>query len=48
MIGGRGTEEYIGVAFHHGPLAPQFGTEMQIVLSLMYFPHQMYDKLTPA
>ena len=45
---GWGTEEYIGVAFHNGPPAPQLGTEMKAVLSLMYFPHQMYDKLTPG
>lgn len=45
---GCGTEEYIGVAFHSGPPVPELGTEMKAVLSLMYFPHQMYDKLTPG
>jgi hypothetical protein len=42
---GWSTEEYIGVAFHEGPPVPQAGTAMRVVLSLMYFPHQMYDKL---
>jgi hypothetical protein len=45
---GWGTEEYIGVAFHDGPPTPELGAEMKAVLSLMYFPHQMYDKLTPG
>lgn len=44
---GWGTEEYIGVAFHNGPPMPRLGTEMTVVVSLMYFPHRMYDKLTP-
>jgi hypothetical protein len=50
LVNDRGwsTEDYIGIAFHDGPPAPQLGTEMKAVLSLMYFPHEMYDKLTPG
>ena len=46
--GNRGTEEYIGVAFHDGPAVPEVGIEMVIVLTLMYFPHPMYDRLKPG
>jgi hypothetical protein len=43
---GCSTEQYIGVAFHDSPAMPDLGTEMKVVLSLMYFPHQMYEKPT--
>ena len=47
-VDGRGIEEYIGVAFHDGPAVPEAGTEMTTVLTLMYYPHPMYDKLKPG
>jgi hypothetical protein len=43
---GLSAEEYVGVAFHDGPALPEPGKEMKVVLTLMYFPHPMYDKLT--
>jgi hypothetical protein len=46
--GNRLIGEYISVAFHHGPAVPQIGVEMTTVLTLMYFPHPMYDKLAPG
>jgi hypothetical protein len=45
---GFGTEEYIGVAFNDGPALPELGKRMRVVLTLMYFPHPMYEKLTPG
>jgi hypothetical protein len=42
---GRSAEESVGVAFHDGPALPEPGKEMKVVLTLMYFPHPMYDKL---
>jgi hypothetical protein len=44
----RSLEEYIGVAFHQGPPVPQVGMEMRTVLTLMYCPHPMYNKLAPG
>ena len=41
-------EEYIGVAFHEGPTAPEAGKELLVVLTLMYFPNPMYGKLSPG
>ena len=46
--GNRATEEYIGVAFHEGPAAPEAGRELIVVLTLVYFPHPMYGKLSPG
>jgi hypothetical protein len=43
---GFATEEYVGVAFNDGPPHPVLGKPMRGVLTLMYFPHPMYDKLT--
>lgn len=45
---GWAAEEYIGIAFNGGPALPELGKEMKVVLALMYFPHPMYDKLTPG
>jgi hypothetical protein len=45
---GSSAEEYIGVAFSDGPTQPELGAEMRVVLTLMYFPHQMYDRLIPG
>ena len=41
-------EEYIGVAFHEGPEAPEAGEELSVVLTLMNFPNAMYGKLSPG
>src|ERR1700730_18203486 len=46
--GNRLTEEYIGIAFDDGPAVPEVDVEMVAVLTLMYFPHPMYDRLKPA
>ena len=46
--GNQLTEEYIGIAFHDGPPIPEVGTEMIVELTLMYFPHPMYDQLKPG
>ena len=43
--GNHVTEEYIGVAFHDGPPIPEAGVEMKVVLTLMFYPHPMYEKL---
>jgi hypothetical protein len=50
LVDNRGwsAEEYIGVAFSDGPSTPELGKEMRVVVALMYFPHQMYDRLTPG
>jgi hypothetical protein len=45
IVEGKGVEEYIGVAFSVGPEAPKAGIEMVVLLTAMYFPHPMYDKL---
>lgn len=39
---------FIGIAFHDGPVIPEVGTEMVVVLTLMYFPDPMYDQLKPG
>ena len=39
---------FIGVAFHDGPAIPEAGAEMMVVLTLMYFPHPMYEQLKPG
>jgi hypothetical protein len=45
---GRGSEEYLGVAFCAGPLDVPFGAEIRAVLTLIYSPHPMYDGLKPG
>jgi len=45
---GWSAEEYVGVAFSDGPTKPELGKEMRVVVTLMYFPHQMYNRLTPG
>lgn len=45
---GLNAEEYIGVAFHEGPPQALAGTEMTVVLTAMYHPHPMYEKLVPG
>jgi hypothetical protein len=47
-IGSHGIEEYIGVAFHKGPSLIEPGIEAKVLLSLMFHPHQAYDKLQPG
>jgi hypothetical protein len=39
---------FIGVAFDQGPATPEVGTEMMVALTLIYFPHPMYDQLQPG
>jgi GNAT superfamily N-acetyltransferase len=46
--GNRLVEEYIGVAFHKGPAIPEVGTEMIVVMTLIYSPNRMYDALKPG
>ena len=43
--GNRLTEEYIGVAFHDGPAVADPGVEITVTLSLIFYPHPVYDKL---
>lgn len=42
------TEQYIGVAFHSGPTVPVAGVPMITSITLMYFPHPMYEALKPG
>ena len=42
------TEEYIGIAFHSGPAVPEVSVEMLAVLTPIYFPNAMYDRLKPG
>ena len=46
--GNRLVEEYIGVAFHQGPEAPEAGEELSVMLTLMNFPNAMYGRLRPG
>ena len=46
--GNRGIEEYIGIAFHDGPEIADVSTEMVVELTLIYFPHPMYEQLKPG
>jgi hypothetical protein len=48
VVDGRSTEEYIGVAFHDGPAHPKAGIEMTAILTLIFYPHPMYDTLEPG
>jgi len=41
-------KEYIGVAFHEGPVAPEAGEELSVALTLRNFPNAMYGKLSPG
>jgi hypothetical protein len=45
---GRAAEEYIGIAFSNGPQQPIAGSEMRVIVTLMYYPHRMYEKLLPG
>ena len=38
----------LGIAFHDGPHVPLVGSEMRVVMTLMYYPHPMYDELEPG
>ena len=40
---GWSAEEYIGVAVYEGPHRAQSGTAMRVILTLMYYPHPMYE-----
>jgi hypothetical protein len=44
----RSEEEYLGVAFHQGPVNTVAGSEMKGVLTLMYHPSVSYEKLKPG
>jgi hypothetical protein len=46
--GNRLVEDYIGIAFQDGPPVPEVGVEMVAVLTAMYFPHPMYERLKPG
>jgi hypothetical protein len=46
--GDRLTEEYLGVAFHQGPVDGAAGSEMKATLTLMYYPRVSYEKLKPG
>ena len=41
-------EDYIGIAFEHGPEIAPSGVALEAILSLIYFPHPVYDVLTPG
>jgi hypothetical protein len=41
-------DRFIGVAFDDGPTIPEVGAEMMVVLTLLYFPHPIYEQLKPG
>jgi len=47
-VDNHGVEEYIGVAFHEGPSIVEPGVETKVLVSLMFHPHPVYDKLQPG
>ena len=44
----RLTEDYLGVAFHQGPVDASVGTEMKVILTLMYYPRLSYEVPKPG
>jgi hypothetical protein len=46
--GNRLTEEYLGVAFHLGPIDGAAGSEIKVTLTLMYYPRVSYENLKPG
>ena len=47
-IDNHGVEDYIAVAFHKGPSVVEPGVETKVLVSLMFHPHPVYDKLQPG
>ena len=47
-VDNHGVEEHIAVAFHNGPSIVEPGVETKVLVSLMFHPHPVYDKLQPG
>jgi hypothetical protein len=41
-------DRMLGVAFVDGPHVPLVGVEMRVAMTLMYYPHPMYEDLEPG
>ena len=48
MIDGEVRETYLGVAFLSGPEKVEFGESFTAELALMFWPHPVYESLTPG
>ena len=46
--GNRLTEDYLGIAFHQGPVDVSAGAEIKAILTLMYYPRLSYESLKPG
>lgn len=47
-IGSQTAEDYIGVAFDSGPSKVSYGKEIDVTLTLIFYPHPFYDRLQPG